>query len=160
MSRIEVAPVPAPELRGPLSLLEEWLRDGEPVPDDFVGELRQSVEAGDVEVLAAYLDDRMVGVLVLAFRPNISLGGPFASIEDLYARPEARRRGVGGALLKAADERCRERGVHYVEAQVEEREADPFYAASGYEREADVRVFSRSLVIGDRRNEKPETRSL
>ena len=34
--------------------------------------------------------------------------------------PEARRRGVGRALLQAANERCAHRGISYVEAQVEE----------------------------------------
>ncbi|MEJ7840223.1 MAG: GNAT family N-acetyltransferase [Rubrobacter sp.] len=156
MNPVEVAPVPAPDLREPLRLLEEWLREGEPVPDDFIGKVQDSVQAGDLEVLAARLGARMVGVLVLAFRPNISLGGLFASIEDLYVRPEARCRGVGATLLKAADERCRERGVHYVEAQVERGGAGAFYAASGYEPEPDVQVFSRSLVIRDRGDEKPE----
>ncbi len=157
MTHIEVAPVPAPDLREPLRLLEEWLRRGEPVPGDFIGKLQDSVEAGDVEVLAARLNGEMTGVLVLAFRPNISLGGLFASIEDLYVRPEARCRGVGTALLKAADERCRARGVYYLEAEIEEGGAGAFYAAFGYEQEADVRVFSRSLLIPDRHDENPET---
>jgi GNAT superfamily N-acetyltransferase len=130
-------------------LLEEWLRDGEPVPDSFVAGLRRHVEAGDLEVLTARLEGRMVGVLVLALRPNVALGAPFASIEDLYVHPRARRRGVGGALLQAAHDRCRSRGISYLEAQVEDA-AGAFYAASGYEAEPDVRVFSRSLPIGDR----------
>ena len=149
MSPIEVSPVPAPDLRGPLRLLEEWLRDGEPVPDSFVAGLRRHVEAGDLEVLAARLEGRMVGVLVLAFRPNAALGAPFASIEDLYVHPRARRRGVGGTLLQAAHDRCRSRGISYLEAQVEEVAARDFYEAFGYEAEPDVRVFSRSLPIGD-----------
>ena len=150
MSPIEVSPVPGPDLREPLRLLEEWLRDGEPVPESFVAELRRHVEAGDLEVLAARLEGRMVGVLVLAFRPNVALGAPFASVEDLYVHPRATRRGVGGALLQAAHDRCRSQGIYYLEAQVEEdADAGAFYAASGYEAEPDVRVFSRSLPFGD-----------
>ena len=149
MSPIEVSPVPGPDLREPLRLLEEWLRNGEPVPEPFVAELRRRVEAGDLEVLAARLEGRMVGVLVLAFRPNVALGAPFASIEDFYVHPRARRRGVGGALLQAAHDRCRSRGISYLEVQVEEDAAGAFYAAYGYEAEPDVRVFSRSLPIGD-----------
>jgi GNAT superfamily N-acetyltransferase len=147
MSRIEVRSVSGPDLREPLRLLEEWLRDGEPVPDSFLKELRRLVEAGGLEVLAANLEGRMVGVLVLAFRPNVSLGAPLASIEDLYVHPEARRQGVGGALLQAAGDRCGERGVSYLEAQVEEDAAGAFYAASGYEAEPGTRVFSSSLVL-------------
>jgi GNAT superfamily N-acetyltransferase len=149
MSPIEVSPVPGPDLREPLRLLEEWLRNGEPVPEPFVAELRRRVEAGHLKVLAARLEGRMVGVLVLAFRLNVALGAPFASIEDFYVHPQARRWGVGGALLQAAHDRCRSRGISYIEAQVEQGAAGAFYAASGYEAEPDVRVFSRSLLIGD-----------
>jgi len=146
---VEVSPVPATDLREPLRLLEEWHREGEPVPDPFVEGLRRLVEAGDIEILAAHLGGRMVGVLVLAFRPNVSLGAPFASVEDLYVHPQVRRRGVGRDLLQAAEDRCVNHNVSYLEAQVEESGAGDFYAASGYEPELGVRVFSRSLPIGD-----------
>lgn len=154
-----MAQVPGPNLREPLRLLEEWLRDGEPVPDELVRHIQRRIEAGDLEMLTARIDDRMAGVLVLAFRPNVSLGATFASVEDLYVVPEARRQGAGAALLQAADERCTSRGVSYVEAQVEEGGAANFYAASGYEPEAGVRVFSRSLPLDDRGNEKLTSKS-
>ncbi len=150
MSAVEVALVSGTGLGEPLSLLEEALRDGEPVPAAFAGGFREAVEAGELEVLAACAEDRVVGVAVLAFRPSVSLGGLFASIEDLYVRPEARRKGVGRALFEAVGERCEARGISYVEAQVEEDGAEAFYAALGYERESGVRVLSKSLVIADR----------
>ena len=126
------------------------------MPADFAGRLRKAVEAGDVEVLAARAEDQLLGVALLAYRLNVSAGGLFASVEDLYVRPEARRRGVGRALLQAADERCEERGISYVEAQVEEKEAELLYAAVGYEPETGVRVLSRSLPIIDDQD-PPET---
>jgi GNAT superfamily N-acetyltransferase len=144
---VEVAPPTG--LGEPLALLEEALRDGDPVPEDFVDRLRKAVEAGDVEVLAARSEDQILGVALLAYRLNVSAGERFASVEDLYVRPEARRRGVGRALLEAVDELCAERGISYVEAQVEEKEAEQFYAALHYEPEAGVRVLSRSLPIID-----------
>ncbi len=156
MSPIDVRPVPGPNLLEPLHLLEEWLRDGEPVPEPFVQDLRRQIEAGDLEVLAASLEGRVVGVLVLARRPSVSLGAPLASIEDLYVHPEVRRRGVGRALLQAADDRCRGRGVSYLEAQVEQDAAETFYVASGYEPEPGVRVFSRSLPLEERQGRKAE----
>jgi GNAT superfamily N-acetyltransferase len=143
-------------LAEPLALLEEALRDGDPVPEDFADRLRKAVEAGDVEVLAARAEDQILGVALLAYRLNVSAGGIFASVEDLYVRPEARRRGVGHALLQAADDRCEKRGISYIEAQVEEKEAELFYAAVGYEQETGVRVLSRSLPIIDDQN-LPET---
>jgi GNAT superfamily N-acetyltransferase len=143
-------------LAEPLALLEEALRDGDPVPEDFADRLRKAVETGDVEVLAARAEDQLLGVVLLAYRLNVSAGGLFASVEELYVRPEARRRGVGHALLQAADERCEERGISYVEAQVEGKEAELFYAAVGYKPETGVRVLSRSLPTSDDQD-LPET---
>ena len=150
MSPVEVASVPRTELSESLALLEEALRTGEPVPVAFAERLRKAVESGNLEVLAARAQDRVIGVAVLAYRLGVSIGGLFASIEDLYVRPEARRRGVGRALLAAIGERCAARGISYVEAQVEEDGAEAFYAALGYGREPGVRVLSKSLAIIDR----------
>ena len=147
MRPVEITPVPATGLAGPLALLEEALRDGEPVPTEFVDRLHKAIEAGDIEILAARAEDQILGVVVLAYRLNVSAGGHFASIEDLYVRPEARRQGVGRALLEAAHERCTAHGISYVEVQVEEKKAETFYTAVGHEPETGVRVFSRSLVL-------------
>ena len=144
---IEVSPVRGTELIEPAKLLEESLRSGEPVPDDFAKTLRRVVEAGDLEVLAARAEERVVGVAVLAYRLSISAAGLFASIEDLYVRPDERRRGVGRALLEAVGNRCTARGVSYVEAQVDDKAAAAFYTALGFEPEAEVRVFSRSYSL-------------
>ncbi len=149
LSTIEVASVPGTELAELLALLEESLRDGEPVPVAFAERFRETVEARRLEVLAARVEDRVVGVAVIAYRLSVSAGGLFASIEDLYVSPESRRRGVGRALLGAIGERCEARGISYVEAQVEEDGAEAFYAALGYEREPGVRVLSKSLPIID-----------
>ena len=143
---IEVVPVAAGELGEPLRALEEALRDGEPVPPSFAGRLAQTVGRGDLEVLAARCDGRLVGVAVIAFRPNVSAGADFASVEEVYVKPEERRRGVGRALLEAVEGRCRGRGVSYVEVQTDD-EAAPFYGAAGFELEAGVRVLSRSYDL-------------
>lgn len=144
---IEVSPARGTELIEPVRLLEESLRSGEPLLDDFAKALREAVEGGALEVLAARAEGRMVGLAVLAYRLNISAAGLFASIEDLYVRPDERRRGVGRALLEAVESRCTARGVSYVEAQVEDKDAAAFYTALGYAPEARVRVFSRSYGL-------------
>jgi GNAT superfamily N-acetyltransferase len=149
LSPLEVAPVPATGLTEPLDLLEEALRDGEPVPEYFADRLRKAVEAGDLEVLAARTEDQILGVAIVAYRLNLSAGGHFASVEDLYVRQRARRQAVGRALLEAAHERCTVRGISYVEVQVEEKEAEAFYTALGYEPDTAVRVLSHSLPISD-----------
>ncbi len=146
---IEVVPAHRAELGEPLRLLEESLREGEPVPEDFTRSLGEAVEAGDVEVLAARSEGRVVGVAVIAYRLSISAAGFFASIEDLYVRPDARRQGTGRALLEAVEARCASRGVSYVEAQVEDGGAAAFYSTLGYEEESGVRVLSRSYSLSD-----------
>ena len=152
MGVVEVTSVGGTDLADALKLLEAFLRDGEPVPEDFARRLGEEVERGELEVLASRTEGRILGVAVLGYRLSVSAAGLFASIEDLYVEPGARRRGVGRALLEAAGERCAARGVSYVEAQVEDEEAAAFYAALGYEEEPGVRVFSRSYVLLD-----PET---
>ncbi|CAN5790600.1 hypothetical protein BH20ACT12_BH20ACT12_15300 [soil metagenome] len=156
MSPIEVAPVPATGLAESLALLEEALRDGEPVPEHFADRLRKAVEIGDLEVLAARTEDQILGVAIVAYRLNLSAGELFASIEDLYVRPQARRQAVGRALLEAAHERCKERGISYVEVQVQDPSAEAFYTTLGYEPDTAVRILSRSLPIIES-TKKPET---
>lgn len=123
------------------------MRGGEPVPEAFAQRLRESVEAGDVQILVAQLDNVPVGVAVIAYHLNVSVAGSFASVEDVYVVPGFRRRGVGRALLEAAREHWAERGVSYVEAQVEDEEAMAFYEALGYQPEPGVQVLSRSFVL-------------
>jgi GNAT superfamily N-acetyltransferase len=144
---IEVTPIYGAGLAEPVRLLEESLREGEPVPEDFAETLRRAVETGELEVLAARAEGRVVGVVLLAYRLSVSAAGLFASIEDLYVRPAARRQGVGRTLLEAVEGRSATRGVSYVEAQVEDEEAAAFYSMLGYEEEPGVRVFSRSYVL-------------
>ena len=99
MNEVEVRPAAADALSEPLKLLEEALRDGEPLPQAFAGRLARDVERGDLEILTARSGGRCVGVAVLAFRPGVSLGTHFASVEELHVKPEERGRGVGRALL-------------------------------------------------------------
>ncbi len=144
---VEVRLITEPDLREPLKLLELAVRDGEPVPEDFVGLFREAAERGSIELLAAYLAGAVAGVAVLAFRVSVSAGSCFASIEELYVKPEDRRRGIGQALLGAVETRCVSRGVSYVEVQAVEEAAVSFYRALGYEPESGVRILSRSVAL-------------
>ena len=144
--RIEIRLIAPHELAEPLSFLEETLRNSEPVPPLFVEQLQRSVEKGDLEVLAARREERLIGFAVLAFRPSFSAGAPFASIEDLYVKPDARRQGVGRKLLEVVGERCRARGVSYVEVQTDD-EAAAFYSVLGYEPQPGAQVLFRSYAL-------------
>lgn len=134
-------------LTAPLSLLEESLRDGEPVPEAFADLLAEAIERGELEVLTATAGDKAVGVAIVAYRLNVAVGARFASLEDIYVSAGVRRRGVGRALIGAVQRRCKARSVSYVEVQVEDESAETFYAACGYEREPGVRVMSISYVL-------------
>lgn len=132
-----------------MGVLARSLGRDEPLGRSFVDQLRASVDSGSLEVLAARAGERVIGVTILAYRLNISAGSCFASVEDLYVEPDHRRKGVGRELLRLAGERCSRREVSYVEVQVEDSEAEAFYAACGYQREMEVKVMSRSLVLQD-----------
>ena len=149
MKAVGVTPVRGPGLADALRLLEGSLRDGEPVSEDFARRLGEATERGELEVMAARSEGRIVGVAVLAYRLSVSADGLFASIEDLHVEPDARRQGVGQAMLEVVGRSCAARGVSYVEALVEDEQAAAFYAAGGYEEEPGVRVFSRSYVLFD-----------
>ncbi|MGF1470852.1 MAG: GNAT family N-acetyltransferase [Rubrobacteraceae bacterium] len=134
-------------LRAALRLLEETLRSGDALPESFVVRLQAAVDSGAMEVLAAVEQEDVVGVLVLSYRLGISAGSYFASIEELYVKPNARRLGVGRALLETAGSRFARRGVSYVEVQAVDESAEAFYSAGGYSREEEVRVMSRAYVL-------------
>jgi GNAT superfamily N-acetyltransferase len=145
---ISVESSPASNLAEPLGLLERWLRDGESVPETFAMRLGEEVAAGRLEVLVARTEEAAAGVVVIAYRLNISSAGSFASVEDLYVVPDARRRGVGRALLEAVGTRCVVRGVSYVEAQVcAHADAAALYRALGYALVPGVRTFARSYAL-------------
>lgn len=134
----------------PLVLLSGFLRDGEPLSEGFLTEMEDAVGRGDISVVSAFADGRAIGVLVLAVRLSVALGGAFASIEDLYVLPGYRRSGAGRAMISAAEKLCSAKDVSYVEVQIEEGSggAEGFYSSVGYEREEDIGVMSRSQVLG------------
>jgi GNAT superfamily N-acetyltransferase len=108
------------------------------------------VERGDIEVIAAWAEEEggedLAGAVVVAYRPSVSAGGLFASVEELQVRTGAQGRGVGRALLTRVGERCVACGVSYVEVQTDE-EAAAFYAAADFKREPKVLVMSRSYPL-------------
>ena len=60
------------------------------------------------------------GVAQLRFRFSVWEAAPDCWLEDLYVRPDARRRGVAAALVEASLERARERGCRRIELDANE----------------------------------------
>jgi ribosomal protein S18 acetylase RimI-like enzyme len=120
-------------------------------PDD---EVRASVERiltdPGSEFLLAAVDGDPLGVCQLRYRWSVWTSAEDCWLEDLYVAPEARRSGLGRALVDAALDSARERGCVRIELDVDE-DNDPalgLYAAAGFSLESKGR--GRTLVAGRR----------
>jgi ribosomal protein S18 acetylase RimI-like enzyme len=102
-----------------------------PVPE-LTERLGRLIGHDDLEILLA--GEPVVGIAVTTFRPSIWDEGPTALLEELYVRPDLRSRGIGAALLTAAVDAAKRRGVRYVEINVDEGDVDAqrFYRAHGF----------------------------
>jgi GNAT superfamily N-acetyltransferase len=75
-----------------------------------------------------------VGYLALTSGYSLEFGGRTAFIDELYVRPESRRRGIGAQALAFAEQACRNLGLHAVHLEVARNntEARRLYQASGF----------------------------
>jgi GNAT superfamily N-acetyltransferase len=86
------------------------------------------------EVVALLAGDPAVGVALLTMRPNVWCEGSVALLDELYVVPAQRGRGIGTAVLQAAEAVVRERGGELLEVNVDGEDADArrFYERHGY----------------------------
>jgi GNAT superfamily N-acetyltransferase len=86
------------------------------------------------DVVALLAGVPAVGVALLTTRPNVWYDRPVALLDELYVVPGERGHGVGTALLKAAEQVCRERGAELLEINVDGEDIDArrFYERHGY----------------------------
>ena len=96
-----------------------------PSANAFLASVERLLEDRDTEFLLATPDDDSApaGVLQLRFRFSVWKAAPDAWLEDLFVREQARRGGVGDALVSLALERARERGAKRVELDTNEDNA-------------------------------------
>ena len=105
------------------------------VPED---EVRASVErimsGDDGEYLLGAVNGEPVGVCQMRFRWSVWKSAEDCWLEDLFVREEARRSGLGRALVEAALERARARGCKRIELDVNEDNAPAraLYEACGF----------------------------
>ncbi len=96
----------------------------------------------EVHVAADSLD-KVVGVVTLAHRPHLKLGGRAATIDELVVSKPWRRRGVARELLKRVVDRAKVLMVKRLEVQTMSRgdeAAGAFLRACGFD-EADAGVW-------------------
>src|SRR5687767_6503667 len=107
----------------------------------------------------AEADGSLVGFLELDYRkyaPGCA-SSPVAFIEGLYVEPMLQRRGVGGALVEAAEASARAQGDLEIasDAELENTDGIAAHVALGYEEVERVVCFRKSLHIADRRPRMP-----
>ena len=124
-----------------------------PTPGPSLLAERLRVMLGREDVLVLLAGDPAAGVALLTFRPSVWDPGPVALLEELYVRPDVRRRGIGHRLLERAVALAVARGSVTFEINVDEGDTDArrFYEAHGFsdlQPETSERAFyySRSLA--------------
>ncbi len=124
-----------------------------PSENAFLASVERLMEDAQTEFLLAARDDDSPpgGVLQLRFRFSVWVAAPDAWLEDLYVLPDARRAGVGDALMRLAIERARARGARRLELDTnEENEAAlALYARHGL-RPTSKGGSGRDLFLGRR----------
>jgi ribosomal protein S18 acetylase RimI-like enzyme len=138
-------PPPAPEPA--LSVREAGPRDSEAI-SALLGELGFATEAAEIRrrlprlrkagepLLVAVEEKQVIGCLAWHVTPVIHRPAPVGRVTMMVVSEKARRRGVGAALLEAAEARLAAAGCGLVEvtSNIELGGAHAFYRAQGYER--------------------------
>jgi ribosomal protein S18 acetylase RimI-like enzyme len=104
-----------------------------PSANAFLAGVERLFEDPDAEYLLATPDDDSppAGVLQLRFRFSVWKAAPDAWVEDLFVRADARRSGLGDALITLATKVAAQRGARRIELDTNE---DNVAALALYER--------------------------
>ncbi|WP_407570164.1 GNAT family N-acetyltransferase [Deinococcus altitudinis] len=89
----------------------------------------------DYALLGAFEGETLLGYAGLHdYGPHLRAGNTHrtAKLDDLYTLPTVRRRGVGRALMQAAEAWGKARGLRYLFWYANLREATPAYVGMGY----------------------------
>jgi len=125
----------------------DYIGNDWPSENAFLASVERLLEDRDTEFLLATPDDDSppAGVLQLRFRFSVWRAAPDAWLEDLFVQEQARRAGVGDALVELAIERAIERGAKRIELDTNEENAA---ALALYERHG----FSNCSKLGTGRD--------
>jgi predicted N-acetyltransferase YhbS len=108
---------------------------GYQVTADQVAERLATMQADGQVVLVAELDGRVIGCLSTSIMRVLHRPAPVGRISMMVVDEALRNRGVGAALVRAAERSLAERGCYMVEvtSHVRRTEAHGFYERLGYE---------------------------
>ena len=126
----------------------DHLKDARPSDNAMLAGVERLMEGVEAEFLLASADEDSppAGVAQLRFRFSVWEAAPDCWLEDVYVREDARRQGVGAALVHAAIGRAGERGARRIELDTNE---DNAAAIALYER---LGFSARSKSGGDGRD--------
>ncbi len=101
-------------------------------------------------VFVADDDGRLAGFIEISLRSHAEGcdGSPVPYVEGWYVRDDARRRGIGGALLRAVEAWCREHGYDELgsDANADNRLSRVAHGALGFGEVETLVVFRKSLA--------------
>lgn len=148
-----------------VELTDAYARDpmggGQPLPDQTRENLVEAMrEHGGVEVLLAEAGEPVgieeaggdarpprdngrqpVGICTVIYKFSTFAAGPTMNVHDVAVLEDHRGKGVGQALLEAAEERARERGCARMSLEVlPENPAQRLYQRLGYEAKSEFMV--------------------
>ncbi len=100
----------------------DHLKDPRPSDNAMLAGVERLMEGVEAEFLLASVDEDSppAGVAQLRFRFSVWEASPDCWLEDVYVREEARRKGIGAALVQAAIGRAVERGARRIELDTNE----------------------------------------
>jgi GNAT superfamily N-acetyltransferase len=145
--------VAGPEEAGAVAALLVEFRDHLGSSEPSAASVRASVERILAEPDSEYLlagDGAAAAVLQLRFRWSVWTDAYDAWVEDLYVRADARRTGLGDALVRLAIERAAGRGARRIELDCFEDNAPALalYARNGFDQRS--KGAARTLLLGRR----------
>ena len=113
----------------------DWYGNERPDEDAILASVDRIMGGGDGEYLLGAADGGSpAGVCQLRFRWSVWKSAEDCWLEDLFVREEARRSGLGRALVEAALVRAGERGCKRIELDVDEGNAAArvLYESAGF----------------------------
>jgi GNAT superfamily N-acetyltransferase len=120
---------------------------GYPVsPEAMTQRILQISEQPDHAVYVASLDSKVVGWIELAITSHLT-SEPYAEIGGLVVTESARSHGIGGRLVRFAEEWAKKQGVQkiLVRSRVTRERAHLFYERAGFGRVKTSAVFEKAI---------------